>query len=352
LYLKSIDENKDFKIYSALINLKNPEENTEAALTTRRKPESPKDGYIAYRQNKKVDDKWVLDKSIVNEYVVFDPQQIHILGNKQDIEGFKNFVSTQPTQAPLVREVSDESGKKFPGLLKDQRGVTQVLDFETNKPMLAPQVYDESKFVSGNVYNLTTEAIKEIAQENPGKLFVFDDYFPTTTGATKTTGSDYTRQAWIPAKAMGVAFGIPTLSLGVSTSLPVTDQNYDQLKAQIDQVLDGLLEKKRQGVEIVFPSRGLGQSLIGFATEPTQNVYVGNAPAPSLFVYLSKRLLQDFGYNNPTLSNLTTKTAGVTETLGRETGIAFVQDYYKTVKAQTVTDADIKEFIKKCKGLS
>lgn len=255
-------------------------------------------------------------------------------------------------QGSLIREVSDQSGKKFPGLLKDQRGVTQVLDFETNKPMLAPQVYDESKFVSGNVYNLTTEAIKEIAQENPGKLFVFDDYFPTTTGATKTTGSDYTRQAWIPAKAMGVAFGIPTLSLGVSTSLPVTDQNYDQLKAQIDQVLDGLLEKKKQAVEIVFPSRGLGQSLIGFATEPTQNVYVGNAPAPSLFVYLSKRLLQDFGYNNPTLSNLTTKTAGVTETLGRETGVAFVQDYYKTVKAQTVTDADIKEFIKKCKGLS
>ena len=265
-------------------------------------------------------------------------------------QNFDKLVVT--TQTPLVREVSDQSGKKFPGLLKDQRGVIQVLDFETNKPMLAPQVYDESKFVSGNTYSLTAETVKEIAQENPSKLFVFDDYFPTTTGATKTTGSDYSRQAWIPAKAMGIAFGVPTLSLGVSTSLPVTDQNYDQLKAQIDKGLDELLEKKRQGAEIVFPSRGLGQSLIGFETQPTQNVYVGNAPAPSLFVYLSKRLLQDFGYNNPLLNNLTTKTAGVTEMLGKETGIAFVQDYYKTVKAQSVTDTDIKEFIKKCKGLS
>jgi hypothetical protein len=26
------------------------------------------------------------------EYVVFEPEQIHILGNKQDIEGFKEFV--------------------------------------------------------------------------------------------------------------------------------------------------------------------------------------------------------------------------------------------------------------------
>lgn len=260
--------------------------------------------------------------------------------------------SLKNTQAPVTREVEDQSGRKFPGLLKDQRGVTQVLDFETNKPMLAPQVYDESMFVSGKVYDLTLDRIKEVANENPGKLFLFDDFFPTTTGATRTKGVDYSRQAWVLSKGMGISFGIPTLSSGVSTSLPVTDQNYDTLKAQIDEALNGLLEKKRQGVEIVFPSRGLGQSLLGFNVEPTEYVYSGKAPAPKLFVYLSKRLLQDFGYNNPLLNNLTTKTAGVTEMLGKETGLEFVQDYYKQVKAQSITDTDIKEFIKKCKGLS
>ena len=38
----------------------------------------------------------VLEESSVdkhNQYVVFEPEQIHILGNKQDIEGFKEFVS-------------------------------------------------------------------------------------------------------------------------------------------------------------------------------------------------------------------------------------------------------------------
>jgi hypothetical protein len=30
------------------------------------------------------------------EYVVFEPEQIHILGSKQDIEGFKEFVNKQP----------------------------------------------------------------------------------------------------------------------------------------------------------------------------------------------------------------------------------------------------------------
>lgn len=35
------------------------------------------------------------------EYVVFEPEQIHILGNKQDIEGFKQFVSnSNPMTSP------------------------------------------------------------------------------------------------------------------------------------------------------------------------------------------------------------------------------------------------------------
>jgi len=41
---------------------------------------------------------------------VFEPEQIHILGSKQDIEGFKNFVSTQSTQPTgPVRDGGSES---------------------------------------------------------------------------------------------------------------------------------------------------------------------------------------------------------------------------------------------------
>jgi hypothetical protein len=63
-------------------------------------------------------------------------------------------------------------------------------------------------------------------------------------------------------------------------------------------------------------------------------------------------LLQDFAYQNPTLSALTAATPGVTTTLGTQTGSEFVQGYYKGIGAQSVTDTYIKEFIKKCKGLS
>ena len=62
--------------------------------------------------------------------------------------------------------------------------------------------------------------------------------------------------------------------------------------------------------------------------------------------------MQDFGYRNVTLSILSNETAGVSELLGTESGAEFVQEYYKNIGLQTVTDKDIKEFIKKCKGLS
>jgi len=36
-------------------------------------------------------DAYILDEPEASEYVVFEPEQIHILGSKQDIEGFKNW---------------------------------------------------------------------------------------------------------------------------------------------------------------------------------------------------------------------------------------------------------------------
>ena len=38
----------------------------------------------------------IVDPILSTSYGIFEPEQIHILGNKQDIEGFKEFVSTQP----------------------------------------------------------------------------------------------------------------------------------------------------------------------------------------------------------------------------------------------------------------
>lgn len=46
-----------------------------------------------------------------NTYVVFEPEQIHILGGKQDIEGFKEFVSQEGSSAMFQLEGTTESSK-------------------------------------------------------------------------------------------------------------------------------------------------------------------------------------------------------------------------------------------------
>ncbi len=66
-----------------------------------------------------------------NTYLVFDPEQIHILGSKQDIEGFKEFVNQPTLKSPSTQNIKPD----VPEL------------FESN-PTLANAVYEALGFVS------------------------------------------------------------------------------------------------------------------------------------------------------------------------------------------------------------
>jgi hypothetical protein len=68
------------KRFQLLINSKNIEEVSEETIMDGRKQSG---------------DTLMYSEPDYTEYVVFDPEQIHILGNKQDLEGFKEFVNTQ-----------------------------------------------------------------------------------------------------------------------------------------------------------------------------------------------------------------------------------------------------------------
>jgi hypothetical protein len=49
-------------------------------------------------------------RGVANTYTVFEPEQIHILGNKQDIAGFKKFVNaatTQPSTNPNQNDINN-----------------------------------------------------------------------------------------------------------------------------------------------------------------------------------------------------------------------------------------------------
>ena len=54
----------------------------------------------------------VLDtETFCAEIVVFEPEQIHILGSKQDIEGFKEFVEGKP--AKEIEKPEEEIKEEF-----------------------------------------------------------------------------------------------------------------------------------------------------------------------------------------------------------------------------------------------
>ncbi|TXG82356.1 MAG: hypothetical protein E6R13_05100, partial [Spirochaetes bacterium] len=85
---------KDKIIVSALLNIKDSitdeheqaehKKNSKFKANLERAKKEGKDSYIAKNIN---------DGGLGDVYAVFEPEQIHILGSKQDIEGFKDFVS-------------------------------------------------------------------------------------------------------------------------------------------------------------------------------------------------------------------------------------------------------------------
>jgi hypothetical protein len=87
------------------------------------------------------------------DYVVFEPEQIHILGSKQDIEGFKEFVSTQPiqqaTQVETIKEPGTVASKTTAQLPLSDTNIAKVLDGSkvvTTRKELIP----DATYLAGN----------------------------------------------------------------------------------------------------------------------------------------------------------------------------------------------------------
>jgi hypothetical protein len=67
----------------------------------------------------------------IMEYVLFEPEQIHILGSKQDIEGFKKFVKKERTQYQRLNEpLVNYHFKAVDALMKN---IVKIRQWEANK---------------------------------------------------------------------------------------------------------------------------------------------------------------------------------------------------------------------------
>jgi|694.fasta_scaffold37092_7 hypothetical protein len=93
---------KTAKVFSAILNAKN--------LKLVNNPQAQdRQGDAVLRTKEKLSDKgFVGELDYAYQYIVFEPEQIHILGSKQDIEGFKKFTRNQ-NKPSFNRKVSQQN---------------------------------------------------------------------------------------------------------------------------------------------------------------------------------------------------------------------------------------------------
>jgi hypothetical protein len=72
------------------------------------------------------------------------------------------------------------------------------------------------------------------------------------------------------------------------------DQNIQVLEDAIQKIVENIGDK-----DVVFDANGYGQELLGRDPLNPNSMVLDKAPAPKTFVYLSKRLYEEFGFINP-----------------------------------------------------
>jgi hypothetical protein len=179
---------------------------------------------------------------------------------------------------------------------------------------------------------------KELVENNPDKLFVYNFALLNQKGANK---GDHALHGAGPN-----TFGLPSLrrySVDDSGKDKYTEeptilrdgadgQIIPEVKREIDTAINALKDKQAKGAILVFPTGGFGQGM-------KEKNKAGSEFAPQTFLYLSQQLYENFGYLNP-------------QYLNTDTGVSRVQ------LGQEVTDEEIKQlnnqsvldFIKLCKS--
>lgn len=283
------DENKILK--SVILNIQNP------LLSDNRRQVSNKniknqDGVITVE---------FIGNSISDVYVVFDPEQIHILGSEQDIRRFKNFVSerdlkfyriengeVQLAECKVVLsgeflkllnlpEIENHLRKKEIKAVYDQLSAYEQLEYKRyilNELLLIPEFVQRHKKeltvfssrIPGQGYNsMNIQIVKEFLPTYMGPIIVANPLITTQSG----TDFDYDKLPTITPKLNkeGKASNDPNNKMLEAVSSILLDPiNFHRLTTpnhtkDIDTVVNNVLE--RLGISVKEPVR---DSIFSFST--------------------------------------------------------------------------------------
>ena len=175
-----IQDEYDIRTFRYILNFKNPQTKSFKKYFE----SNPTKSFKHYREdvNEAIQNGYdsliatnVIDWSNENQYIAFEPEQIHELGTKQDVEGFKEFVSTQPSTSvgtePKGQKIAD-------GVYVNQQGLTPQEELE---------LFDIIKPV------LEEQAVKSNAGKSAPKMAGLSLNWDYTNGPTKRKDNGYTR---------------------------------------------------------------------------------------------------------------------------------------------------------------
>jgi predicted kinase len=274
------------QVIPAIINLKNPKYLDNRPYSETEKSYKGHDGIYSTNTLDPLGGKEL-------QIVVNSSKQIHELGTKKDIAMFKQFVKEQASQIDTQTEdVSDSDN---------------LLERKNVIPTINPNVF---------VYNDlsgTEKAYQYIVDNNQDLTFVYQFSLGQKQALDKMTDAEFQKKKvkgnlQIRKIANSSSIGIITGQDSIADAFSTLDSKlYPKRKAEIEQAINEIRQVVDNGGKVAFSINGYGDP----ALMPQE-----------LFVYLSKRLFEEFQYLNP--------------------GSEFAQEISKEVaKYQPVTDAEI-----------
>jgi hypothetical protein len=169
--LNKKDESKN-TVYFALLNIKNLIRSIE--ITDKEHKERGFDAAASFPNQQKPDGTYyeneeanesiqLIDKNLNNEITVFEPEQIHILGNKQDIEGFKEFVDKTPQQTLFQLQPEQTDSKEI--IEQIDKNLNDYIKNNNINIEFKNQVLDSN----GNDVVAFYDGVKKVIEINEGK---------------------------------------------------------------------------------------------------------------------------------------------------------------------------------------
>ena len=257
-------------------------------------------------------------------------QGMHPTALAEVVEQLRSTQASVTNQTVIPVSTPAQNSKMPNQFLMVPRGPQELVDYETGEVFKVGRVYNQAKLMVNNVYSLSEVQAAEIMNSDPNLVYAFDAARP---------------QAWRVGLATGQSFGITGRTAGNTNP---TDAQFEEVKPVIDQQIEVLKAMRDAGKEILFPSDGIGQNFMGYKVQNGVYVLDTNAvKSPQIFVYLSKQLLENFGYRNPNFEQV----GLILEDPG-QSGLDYIQEFYKTKEgAQDITDREVREYIKNCKNI-